>query len=59
MNLYSMKHKSDIHILNLNSYEAPKVYEERNEEFVSIGENNDYYQYVIDRYIGSPTNHAI
>ena len=54
-----MKHKSDIHILNLISYEAPKVYEERNEEFVSIGENNDYYQYVIDRYIGSTTNHAI
>jgi hypothetical protein len=59
MNLYSMKHKSDIHILNLNSYEAPRVYEERNQDFVSIGDNNDYYQYVIDRYIGSTTNHAI
>jgi len=54
-----MKHKSDIHILNLNSYEAPRVYEERNQDFVSIGDNNDYYQYVIDRYIGSTTNHAI
>jgi len=59
MNLYSMKNKSDIHILNLNSYEAPRVYEERNQDFVSIGENNDYYQYVIDRYIGSTTNHSI
>ena len=54
-----MKNKSDIHILNLNSYEAPRVYEERNQDFVSIGENNDYYQYVIDRYIGSTTNHSI
>ena len=54
-----MKTKSDIHILNLNSYEAPRVYEERNQDFVSIGENNDYYQYVIDRYVGSTTNHSI
>ena len=54
-----MKHKNNIHILQLNSYEAPRVFEERNQDFVSIGENNDYYQYVIDRYIGSTTNHAI
>ena len=54
-----MKHKSNIHILELNAYTAPRVYEERNQDFVAIGENNDYYQYVIDRYIGSTTNHAI
>tara|TARA_R110000751_G_scaffold143371_1_gene246734 strand:+ start:11490 stop:13343 length:1854 start_codon:yes stop_codon:yes gene_type:complete len=54
-----MKLKSNIHVLELNSYEAPRVYEERNQDFVSIGENNNYYQYIIDRYIGSTTNHAI
>lgn len=54
-----MKHKSNIHILELNAYTAPKVYEERNKDFVSIGEDNNYYQYIIDRYIGSTTNHAI
>lgn len=54
-----MKHKSNIHVLELNTYEAPRVYEERNQDFVSIGEGNDYYQYIIDRYIGSTTNHAI
>ena len=54
-----MKHKSNIHILELNTYEAPKVYEERNQDFVSIGEDNNYYQYIIDRYVGSTTNHAI
>ena len=59
MNLYSMKHKSNIHILELNAYTAPKVFEERNEDFVSIGEDNNYYQYIIDRYVGSTTNHAI
>ena len=54
-----MKPKSNIHILNLNAYTAPKVYEERNQDFVAIGDDNDYYQYIIDRYIGSTTNHAI
>ena len=54
-----MKHKSNIHILNLNAYTAPKVYEERNQDFVAIGDDNNYYQYIIDRYVGSTTNHAI
>ena len=50
-----MKHKSNIHILELNAYTAPRVFEERNDDFVSIGDDNNYYQYVIDRYIGSTT----
>ena len=54
-----MKHKSNIHILELNAYTAPRVFEERNDDFVSIGDDNNYYQYIIDRYIGSTTNHAI
>ena len=54
-----MKHKSNIHILELNTYTAPRVYEERNQDFVSIGEDNNYYQYIIDRYVGSTTNHSI
>ena len=59
MNLNFMKHKSNIHILELNAYTAPRVFEERNDDFVSIGDDNNYYQYIIDRYIGSTTNHAI
>ena len=49
----------DISIVNLSSYTSPKVKEERNEEWVKYGEDNNYFQYLIDRYNGSPTNNAI
>ncbi len=60
-NLYSMKTKtkqSDIHILELSSYEKPEIREEANKDFVSLGVDNNYYQDVIDRYVGSTTNHS-
>ena len=49
----------DISIVNLSSYSTPKVTEYRNKKWVSYGEDNDYYKYLIDRYNGSPTNNAI
>ncbi len=50
---------NDIRILNLATYTTPKVTEVRNQNWVQYGENNDYYQYLIDRYNGSATNNAI
>lgn len=49
----------DISIVNLNSYTTPKVIEYRNKDWISYGEGNDYFQHLIDRYNGSPTNNAI
>lgn len=49
----------DISIVNLNSYTTPKVVEFKNKNWISYGENNDYFQHLIDRYNGSPTNNAI
>ena len=49
----------DISIVNLNSYTTPKVIEYRNKDWISYGENNDYFKHLIDRYNGSPTNNAI
>jgi len=46
-------------IVNLSTYTTPKIKETRNKEWVSYGEDNGYYQYLIDRYNGSPTNNAI
>lgn len=48
-----------VHSINLSSYTRPAVIEQRNKEYVEYGENNNYYQYIIDRYNGSPTNNAI
>ena len=50
---------SNIRVVNLSTYTAPKITEEKNKDFVSYGEDNNYYQYLIDQYQGSPTNNAI
>lgn len=53
------KPKSDVSIVNLSSYTSPKIMEERGKDWVKYGSDNNYYQYLIDRYNGSPTNNAI
>lgn len=51
--------KSNIRVMNLSSYTTPKVKESQNKEWVEYGEDDNYFQYLIDRYNGSPTNNAI
>ena len=51
--------KSDLSIVNLSSYTSPQIKEVASKEFVSYGEDNNYFQYLIDRYNGSPSNNAI
>lgn len=48
----------NIRVVNLSSYTTPKVKEVKNQEWVAYGDDNNYYQYLIDRYNGSPTNNA-
>jgi uncharacterized protein YgiM (DUF1202 family) len=50
---------SNLHILNLAKYEAPVIEESKKNEWVTYGENNSYYQFLIDRYKNSTTNNAI
>jgi len=50
---------SNIRIVNLNSYTTPVVQENNRKQWVEYGEDNNYYQYLIDRYNGSATNNAI
>jgi hypothetical protein len=47
-----------IHIVNLGSYSRPDIKEYYNQEWVSYGDDNNYFEYLIDRYNGSPTNNA-
>jgi len=44
--------------LQLNSYTSPKIVENKQEDWVEYGADNNYYQYLIDLYHGSPTNNA-
>ncbi len=50
---------NDLRIVNLSTYTSPTVKEVKGQEFVSYGDDNNYFQYLIDRYNGSPTNNAI
>ena len=49
----------NLHLIQLGQYERPTITEERNKDWVSIGDNNDYYQSLIDAYIDSTTNNAV
>ena len=49
----------NLHIVNLASYNRPKISEDKNREWVEYGENNDYYTYLINLYTESTTNHSI
>tara|TARA_R100001443_G_scaffold1177_2_gene4482 strand:- start:2494 stop:3714 length:1221 start_codon:yes stop_codon:yes gene_type:complete len=53
-----IKNNGEIHVVNLDSYTRPEVVEHYNKEYVEYGDDNDYFQYLIDRYNGSPTNNA-
>ena len=50
---------NDLRVINLSSYTTGKIVEYNNKEWIAYGEDNNYFQYLIDRYNGSPTNNAI
>jgi len=49
----------NLHIVNLASYNRPKISEDKNRDWVEYGEDNDYYSYLIELYTESTTNNAI
>jgi hypothetical protein len=50
---------SNIRIVNLASHTTPAVVEDNRKEWVAYGDDNNYFQFLIDRYNGSATNNAI
>ena len=49
----------NLHIVNLSTYNKPKVVEDKRKDWVAYGQDNNFYQYLIDLYINSTTNNAI
>tara|TARA_R100000231_G_scaffold90795_1_gene68535 strand:- start:1541 stop:3337 length:1797 start_codon:yes stop_codon:yes gene_type:complete len=49
----------NLHIVNLSSYNKPKIKEDKQRDWVNYGQNNDFYSYLIDLYVESTTNNAI
>ena len=49
----------NIRVVNLATYTSPEIRVQKNKEWVTFGPKNSYFQYLIDRYTGSPTNNAV
>lgn len=54
-----MSDKNRTKIIQLSNYVKPPIVEERNKEWVLNGRNNSFFDYIVDRYNGSPTNAAL
>ena len=50
------EYRDSIRVVNMSSYQAPVIKEVHNKEWVSFGDNNDYFDNLIERYLDSPTN---
>lgn len=47
------------HIIELSSYTAPIISEDNRKDWVDFGSDNNYYQFLIDRFSNSATNNAV
>jgi hypothetical protein len=54
--LNNMEKNKNIRLVNLANYERPNIYEVNHKEWVMYGDGNDYFNVIIERYLGSPTN---
>jgi len=50
---------SNISIVNLSAYTSPVIQENKKSDYIEYGVDNNYFQYLIDRYLYSATNNAI
>ena len=50
------ENKTNVRLVSLSNYERPTVIETVEKDYVLYGEDNAYYDTIIQRYLGSPTN---
>ena len=48
-----------IEVINLSEYQAPKGVEHNNKDWVTYGDNDEYYNFLRERYEKSPTNCSV
>ena len=49
----------NIEILKLSAYTSPTIQENKKTNYIEYGNDNNYFQYLIDRFLYSSTNNAI
>ena len=55
---FSKTKVSEFGFVNLSTYTSPEVKEVNGASWIEYGADNNYFQFLIDRYNGSPTNNA-
>ena len=50
---------NNIHVLELSTYTTPIIQESKRDAWVEFGEDNNYFQFIIDRYVNSTTNSSV
>ena len=50
--------KANIGVINLSTYTSPEIIEVKNKGWVDYGRDNNYFGFLIDRFMGSSTNNA-
>ena len=53
------KKHDGISLIQMSNYVKPDIYESYGRKWVLNGKDNSFFQYVIDRFNGSPTNESI
>jgi len=49
---------SEFGFVNLSTYTSPEIKEVKGKDWIEYGADNNYFQFILDRYNGSPTNNA-
>ena len=50
--------QANIGVINLSTYTSPEIIEVKNKSWVDYGRDNNYFGFLIDRFMGSSTNNA-
>lgn len=50
---------NNLHVLELSAYTTPTIQESKRDNWVEFGDDNNYFQFIIDRYTGSTTNSSV
>jgi len=55
----NLKYMNNVSIVNLSAYTSPIIQENKKNNYIEYGSDNNYFQYLIDRYLYSATNGSI
>lgn len=53
------KNDNNIHVIEMARYTSPKVLESKRDDFVAYGDDNNYFDFLIQSFLNSTTNNSV